>query len=263
MDRFIINYNGNKYQETKKYLTEFIEKSNYTYIAEPFGGIFGFSRYYYLLKKDNSKLKFLINDLDNDLIEFYTDLKKDFDGTLDRLKLKFEDIIKDMKIDAELTDYLKKNKEDTKLIQMMSKSVSSCFSITKFITKFDNFLKKKKEYIDMLNRTAFYNLEANEFINKHKHKKNILFYFDPPYFNSNNKEYTVCDKEGYYDGTTIYIEILKHFKTSKASNLFILNKIDVINYIFKDYIYSEYTGVYGNKGKTKKHHIIYSSNIKF
>ncbi len=263
MDRFILNYNGNKYNETKKYLNDFILNSNYSYIAEPFGGIFGFSRYYYLLK-NNKNLKFLINDIDTDLINFYKDLKKDFDSTINKIKKDFETL--NINQDKELTKYLIKNKDDFKIIRLISMSTCSCYSIKKFETKINNFIKKKNEYIDMFKKIEFYNLEFNEFLELHNRKKNILFYFDPPYFNSNNLYYDTkfIDKNDYHDGTSIYIQILKHFekneKNLNISNLFVLNKIDIINYIFKKYIHSEYKGIYQNT-KNKKHHIIYGVNI--
>lgn len=275
MDRFILNYNGNKYQETKKYLQPFIEQSNFEYIAEPFGGIFGFSRFYYFnhflkndKKKDNENVKFLINDIDKDLINFYKDLKKDFEKTLNNIRVEFDNITKDIKEDKELTHKLRQDKEKHKIICLMAASVSSCYSISQFNTKFNNFMKKKDDYIDFFKKAQFYNMESNAFIEKHKNKKNILFYFDPPYFNSCNKSYddVFIEENGYYDGTSTYIQILKQFETSKASNMLVLNKIDVINYLFKNYIYKEYKGTYNNtfkKGKNQKHHIIYTSNIDY
>ena len=263
MDRFILNWKGNKYQETKKYLKTFIENNNFDYVAEPFGGIFGFSRYYYLLKS-NTKTKFLINDIDVNLINFYISLQKDFNKTLDNLEEQFLKITKDFKEDIELTHFLRdnKNNKDYYLITKAADSVSGCFSITKFKTKLKNFRVKENEYKDMFKRCEFYNSPADEFIKTVKNKNDdILFYFDPPYFNSNNTDYdnSFRDKNKYYDGTSIYINILEIMETTNLKCLFVLNKIDVINYIFKKFIYLEYEGQYQNISKKPKHHIVYKN----
>jgi len=259
MDRFIINYNGNKYQETKKYLKDFIEKSNYECIIEPFGGIFGFSRYYYLLKNENKNLKFMINDIDSELISFYKELKKDFEGTLIKLRKKFDDITKDMTKDIELTKYLR-DKDDCKFIELISKSIRGTYSISKFNTKFNNFMKKKEEYKNMFERTKFYNMDVLEFLKLIPVKKNNLIYFDPPYFNSDNSYYNTY-MDNYSDGTTCYLTILDFFIKTSHHCIFVMNKIDIINHIFKEYYHQEYEGTYQNTTKKKKHHIIYTKNI--
>ncbi|MCP4119572.1 MAG: hypothetical protein GY737_30060, partial [Desulfobacteraceae bacterium] len=211
---------------------------------------------------------FLINDIDTDLIKFYKDLQKDFEGTLNKIKKEFEEITKDMKEDKELTQYLRNNKgEINPMIYLISSSVGNCCQINKFYTKFNNFMNKKTEYKELFKRIRFYNMDAQEFIKKHQAKKNILFYFDPPYFNSNNINYNHClnKTNSYHDGTSIYIDILEHFKkqSNNSYSIFVLNKIDIINYVFKDYFYQEYKGVYQNTGKNIKHHIIYTKNIDF
>ena len=177
--------------------------------------------------------------------------------------------------DIHLTKYLRTNKDNTdlKFIKLISASCMGCSGIQKFNTKYNNFLKLKDEYKDFFKRSTFYNLDCEDFLKVIKNKKNILVYFDPPYFNSNNRNYnsSFINKEEYHDGTTFYITILNYFKNSSKPCLFVLNKIDVINYLFKSYLYKEYKGNYQNtmkqkkdiKGiKTKKHHMVYMNNFK-
>ena len=263
MDRFILNYNGNKYRETKKYLTEEIINYDFDYIAEPFGGIFGFSRYYYLLKKDNKKLKLLINDIDTDLYLFYNSLKKDFNKTLDNIENEFNKIIKDENIteDHQLTIFLKKKESYIyNIIKLIGLSVCNCFSISKFRTKLKNFKNKETEYKNLFKKCTFYNMTSLQFVDKIKHKKKLLIYFDPPYFNSHNLNYhNEFKNKDYHDGTSIYIEILNIMKDKNINSIFVLNKIDIINYLFKDFFLKEYTGTYQNNGKNKKWHIIYNN----
>ena len=109
-------------------------------------------------------------------------------------------------------------------------------------------------------------------IDETEKNKSKLIFFDPPYFNSNNTDYQYMTKnDTYRDGTTIYIDIFNYFKQTNNKVIFIMNKIDVINYIFKDYYNNEYHGSYQNTGsrnintqtrkKSVKHHIVYTKNI--
>ena len=91
MDRFILNYNGNKYNECKKYLHD-VDYENFDYVCEPFGGIFGFSRFVHTVNKNFKK--FLINDIDKNIIDFYKELKNDFDATVQKYENEFNDYVK-------------------------------------------------------------------------------------------------------------------------------------------------------------------------
>ena len=70
----LLNYTGNKYQESKKHLKNY-DFSNYDTIVEPFCGGFGFSRFLFsdLNLKDK---RYIFCDLDKELIDFYKHLQK-------------------------------------------------------------------------------------------------------------------------------------------------------------------------------------------
>jgi hypothetical protein len=66
----------------------------------------------------------------------------------------------------------------------------------------------------------------------------------------------------------MYINIFENMKNIKnIDQIFTMNKIDIINYIFKEFRQYEETGLYGGTNmvkngtsyKSKKHHITYST----
>jgi len=276
MDRFLLNYNGNKYREVKKFLSDEIKEMNYDIIAEPFCGIFGFSRVFYLLN-ENKNTKFYLNDINSDIINLYKDFQKDFDRTIEKIEEVFEDE-EYKKADDNITKVeIIKNSYILQCIFKMG--IGSIMCKHKGIIKIKNFKLKKLEYIEMLKRCEFFNLDQNDFIKhlqevkENDDKKKILIYYDPPYFNSNNNDYAkyidnIKKAEEYNDGTTMYINIFENMKNIKnIDQIITMNKIDIINYIFKEFKQYEETGTYGciniikngTNYKSKKHHITYST----
>jgi len=254
-DRFLLNYQGNKYQETKKHLGDFISTSNYDIIAEPFCGIFGFSRAYFELKPD-FKGEIWLNDIDKDLIDNLIRLRDEPEKLINEIK----EYIEPFENDKSLTE----TKDKPYIISIIYRGMSGHLMNLKKgnqkiknhdILKYSNFFKNVK----------FFNMSSDEFINMvYKiDNKHILIYCDPPYFNSNNKGYqkycSLASKNEYHDGTSLYLDIFKRMKLKKDNIdiMLIMNKLDIINYTFRDYIFLEYNGLYQNFGKSLKKHIIY------
>ena len=74
-------YLGNKYLESKTKLSLYMDKAianinDYDIIAEPFCGIYGFSRYAHLI---GFKGEYLLNDINKDLIDSLNRLKNEKD----------------------------------------------------------------------------------------------------------------------------------------------------------------------------------------
>jgi site-specific DNA-adenine methylase len=256
MDRFLLNYNGNKYQETKKILP--VIENKYDIIVEPFGGIFGFSRAFYYFKSDN--VEFLINDIDGDLINLFNKLKQNPEKLLNEVK-KFIDSFES---DKELSDYLRKKEEKT-IIKTLALYICQhrsigIYNLTKGKIKIKNFLEKLDNYKEFFKRCSFYNYSYDVFLDKIKNKigKKLIF-FDPPYFNSHNAFYQKLNNEqegDYKDGTQIYIYILEQFHENTEDDLiFVCNKISIIDYLFKAWKKSEVNGSYGSTNKNGKKNI--------
>lgn len=104
LDRFLLNYNGNKYNETKKYLSNYLNK-DYDIICEPFCGIFGFSRYFIEYNQDY-KGEIWLNDINKDLIDTMKILQSDPSG----LFVELENLLNKYNTDKELSSYLKDKK---------------------------------------------------------------------------------------------------------------------------------------------------------
>jgi site-specific DNA-adenine methylase len=240
MNQFIFSYNGNKYLEIKKHLlkSELLEYINeYDVIVEPFCGLFGFSRVAY---EHGFKGEFYLNDINTDLINSFKSMKNDLNKFIDD-------------IENELSHYtvdscLSKSKLKSYSLEKTTRGITSnLLSIEKGKAKIKNFKGKIKLYENMLDKCSFFNLNASQFINELPKDKKILIFYDPPYFNSDNKEYQFDFKDGeYHDGTLIYIDILKNMKDLQHHQLFIMNKI-------------EYAGSYYNNSKKIKKHVVYSN----
>jgi site-specific DNA-adenine methylase len=242
MDRFIINYNGNKYNESKKYLCG-IDYSKFDFIVEPFCGIFGFSRFVSL--RDFNGM-FLLNDIDKELITFYNELKNNYDDTISKYENEWKENIK----------------PKSYILQLMGKAQFNIYNHEKCLIKINNFKEMKDKYRLFLGRCLFHNMDYREFVEtlKEKYGENnkYLLYFDPPYIYSHNSTYKYTkdfdNKVEHLDESKIYIDILKYFDNYDC--MLVTNKLCLLDYLFGKYTYVEYGGTY-QRTKNIKKHIVY------
>lgn len=260
MKLFILNYLGNKYSETNKYLND-VNVHKYDIIAEPFCGIFGFSRCLYALNPDY-KGKFYLNDINTDLITIINKLRNKEEREL--LFGEIEEIINKFEghEDRELSAFLKKSDNYFLKCVFMS-NCSGLFSLKKGITKLSNYKKVIENYDLFFERCVFTNMNSEDFMKSLPTDKKILCFYDPPYFDSDNTYYSDRINENdetrtRRDNTYYYVDIINNFKNNdKVDHLMILNKIDVINYIFKDYFKQEYSKIYGSSKHNRTSHVVY------
>lgn len=269
LDRFLISYNGNKYQETKKYLLPLFKNVHkYDIIAEPYCGIFGFSRAFFETYNDFQG-EIWLNDYDEELIKILEQIKKI--EKVEDLK-QIEEKLNSYERNEDLTQDSGKNK----LLDMITRGINERLKcLHKGKQKIKNYKEKLTEYKSFFDHVKFFNMEALDFIKmvNNTNKKSLIFY-DPPYFNSHNKSYCKFNNEEdekiYFDGTTSYLNIFKDFDNKDNQNtlFFIMNKIDIINYIFQKFKIGEIKGKYGGTQlrtksdtfKSIKWHIIYAKN---
>ena len=259
LDRFILSYNGNKYIEAKKFLKnndEIREKIfKYKIIVEPYGGIFGFSRACYEMGYTG---KFIINDINKDLIDFFKCLKKDIKKAVGKKEEEIKEIEK-LKTQGEKNLYHRNKSNFT--IKSISRGMSEhYYDGIKGLKKIDNFKKKYEIYKKFFKKVSFYNMDSKELMEKFK-GEDYFYYLDPPYFNSNNKGYQYKifeDENGYQDGTAFYVDIFEYFKNGKKG-MITVNKIALIDYLLNKYKIYEEKGVYQNTGKSIKYHITYGN----
>ena len=249
MDRFVLNYKGNKYLEVKKHFSDF-NFSDYDIICEPFCGIFGFSRYAY---EKGYRGEIWLNDYSKKLIDELKKMQSDPHDYCDKL---LEEVEK-YNTDSELS----KDKDKTFGLTLTTMAITeNLCKKEKCQTKVNNFLNKENEYKDFFKYVNFYNLDYKEFIKLLPNDKKVLVFYDPPYFNSSNTQYQLnmeTDWDGYHDGTQMYIDIFKNFQELEYDQIIIINHISLIHYIFNDYFYKTYSGKYQHQAKNIKKHNVY------
>ena len=238
MNTFLLNYNGNKYLECKKYLKNFFTKSQYKHIIEPFSGIFGLSRSYYEFNTKKG-VKYHLNDIDTELIKTLKHIKSNFNQVIDICEKFYE---KNRNYSGEELKKIINNHEYNYLLRYIFRGYrAGLYHMEKGRTKVQNFKLKEKKYKAFFKQCTFYNLSYDEFLDLDEIKKlkNKLIFYDPPYFNSCNLNYQKFSKidknKCYNDNTSFYIEIYENINTNiKDDQIIILNKIDLINYIYSD-----------------------------
>lgn len=254
MNTFIINYNGNKYIESKK-LIPLVDLSSYDIIIEPFCGIFGFSRRCYEM---GFRGQILLNDIDSNLIDTLNRLKDDSIKFIGELINEFDKYKCDVDITSDINkSYALGNISRTMSIRLCKRS--------QFISKTTNYLLKLDKYKELYKHITFYNMDAIKFIDdviKNNIDKKILIFFDPPYFNSSNDQYQqyILRNDGeYHDGTKLYLDIMKSFNNYNVDQLMVLNHISIIDHMFNkfkiDGIFKD--GCYQNVSKNIKRHNVY------
>ena len=251
-----ICYYGNKYNETKKYLFN-IDYSKYDIIAEPFGGVYGFTRAIY--SKCNKKTIFLINDIDTGLIKLHNFFKQNKPETIQKILNDYiiKHNINNMN-DKELKNFIKNYYyQHTEDFLFFKYNCEGLYCADKLQKKINNNIKNLIKYKNFFSRCTFFNMRHDEFIkmineNELYKNKSKLIYFDPPYFDSCNKNYNQLNDNKIEeniitigDNTKIYIDILESLKTGTHSIL-IINKNYLIDHIYKDYIKESYIKTYSN-----------------
>ncbi len=264
LDRFLISYNGNKYLETKKYLKN-LDISKYDIIAEPFCGIFGFSRALMELNPD-FKGEFYLNDIDKNLIDTFKRIVNDpyeYINDCEKISNTFE-------TDSDMSSYFRKNKDDyRKLIYRHCQQ--QLFNKFQGGRKIKNYKERIENFNLFFKKCKFSSLENKEFIDLLPKDKKILIFFDPPYFDSNNADYKgymdyMNEKtETIKDNTYFYIDILENLKNKNNDCLLIINQISILDYLFKDFKKESFLKLYQNSSgsktnkKRRTNHIIYSN----
>ena len=202
-------------------------------VAEPFGGSFAVIKFFY---KDINKYKFHINDLDENLFYIY----KHFEDYLEALNIinetydkiegyyrgdKLKENMKELGINNIIIEYIKKN----------------------FIIRGGMFKQLKNKNFDENERTILINsLFTNEdyinIFNKYKNDDKAFLFIDPPYLFSDNSGYHPQNENK--DMTAIILDTLELLKTAKCKVMLIINKLNILEYLFKDFIKGEYSKIY-------------------
>ena len=105
----------------------------------------------------------------------------------------------------------------------------------------------------MLSKTNF---DYKIILDQYRDNKDAFLFLDPPYMFSNNMSYAKqCGTDG-NDNTDMVLVILDYLKTCKCKVMLIINKLHILDHLFKDYKKGEYTTIYKLSNRLSKHLII-------
>lgn len=257
MSHFIINWGGNKRREFK-YIENHLSLDNKINIIEPFCGSSAIS--FGLWLKHGNKFNYYLNDLDEDLFKIYEVIKND---DIDELYDKLNNIISQSNTKETFKEMVKVYKNDKDIYKRIA-LLQLGFRKNCFYTIDNKYLNKNNIKPTKLNLLFFDFIKSSnvfisnddwcEFYNRHKDNNQSLIILDPPYIDSDNIHFykKKCRNLNVYDK-------LDDIKNDKATSIFIIEKTDVTQELFKDWnTLTEYDKMYVFK-KRKTIHIMYSN----
>lgn len=250
-NHFFFPYSGNKRNEVEN-LLQYIESqqdfNNIETIIEPFCGSSALS--YYISTKYPKKFKYVLNDMDKNLIDLYK-LVKD-----ERKFKKFnEELNKKVKliINKEAYDLIKK--ENTFLSWFI---IHKIYGIKPGLYKIDY---KPQEYnlndipiVQFIKNEEieYFNIEGEIILQKYKDNSNNFLFIDPPYVDCCNLFYSNTK-------TNIYEYACNNdINNMNAFVIFVLEDNWIMKLLFKDYIKQTYNKLY-QATKRQTQHILISN----
>jgi len=246
-NHFFISYSGNKRQEVEN-IYNTLKLRGVKIIIEPYCGTSALS--FYIANKHPKKYKYILNDIDDNLIKLYTIAK-------DNEKLKvLENTINDMILNIDKIKYLEILKQKTFESYIIKNKI---YSIRPGL--FPNDYKHKNINLCNVPIIKFLQTENIEITNedaitcykKYKDDKNNLIFLDPPYLASCNDMYT--DKQN----TNIYEFLFNNcIKNEKSNIILCLENNWIIKLLFKNNEHLTYEKKY-EMSKRKTEHIIISN----
>lgn len=225
-------------------------------VCEPFGGAFAVSRMIY----DDDKYEKYVNDTDPLLYAIYTHpeeyfefsnkindiTKKHLHNNIVHHKDCHEEISKDETIDKNSPYYTYFMKE--KLIRgKMIKTIKNYVCTT---------------FINTMKKIHFTNDDYMVSINKFKNNSDAFLFIDPPYLFSDNSQY-YSQSGKVHDMTNILVDLFKliNDESTKCKIMIVINGLDILKYIFENYIVCSYSRIYQLSKKTMSHIVITNYKI--
>lgn len=240
-----------------KHIQPFVDLSGITTICEPFCGSCSFS-----LKQKEIK-KFILNDIDNELIFFLSEVKKG----------KFKDYVKYFNETRPKYEVEGKPTKEWYSIKNAKNKTSTEWFLFRRATRGGSLMDLRLQHLDMSEydhlvdffKSDDVELSSTDYLDvfeKVKNDKNIFVFLDPPYLDSFNASYesfhggSTTSKNVINDRTKMFIDIRKFLKHAKCRVMLIINKNSITDYIFKKYIKGEYAKRYDMTGRCTIHSIV-------
>ena len=238
----VIRRSGSK-QNDIKYFSQYLPESKI--IVEVFGGGFSVIKNHY---KDIEKYNFHINDLDKSLYYIYNHAPQMI-GI-------FKKMVEIYKTSYEPNKELQSFKKFFEGYEM-NEDIRTYIRNTYFI-RGNLFTYAQKENYDeneflILKNSKITNSNYTELFEMYKDNEESFLFLDPLYLFSNNSLYQPQLDET--DSTKILVDILDFIKNCKCKVMLIINKLYIIDWMFKDFIKGSYSRTY-QVSKRKQIHLI-------
>jgi site-specific DNA-adenine methylase len=271
-NHFFFSYVGNKREEVE-HIYNLLDLENIDTIVEPFCGSCAVSYYIWTLNKDKN-YKYILNDLDSNLIELlkvvrsgeYKEIEDDVNKKREEILGYEDDMIEAKKI---YLNYIKSSKDAS------HKGLNNNGDITGYIFSHKyyamrsgmfplrDFKSRFKNKLDISNYPIYdfltnanieiHSVDANKIIDDYNNDKTFIF-LDPPYIASCNNFYSIDTGENIGN---IYEKLTSYgLKNYKCKMLICHENNWLFKILFKEYVENEneYKKTYQNKigGKNKK-----------
>ena len=247
----IIRRHGNKEDDIKYFID--LLPLDAKCIVEPFGGSFAVIRKVYT---DINKYNLHINDTDPDLFYIYKNFneyidditslshkyKNDFHHGDSYYTKEFKNYVENVDINKHIKHYIL-NSHFIKGVMFKPLNNTNYNPVQKLIL--ENSMITHKDYKDILEQ--------------YKDNVDAFVFLDPPYLFSDNSSYYSQNEEK--DMTDIIVYIHGYLKTCKCKVMLVINKLTIIEWLFKDYIKSKYLKTYQIGKKKSLHLVITNYNV--
>ena len=213
-------------------------------VVEPFGGSFAVIKHFY---KDTDKYIFHINDTDETLYHVYLHYQY-FIDEYNKLCITYRTEFGDKPYKF-LEYVIGLDRIHPNLKAYILKSVFIRGKMFKAV-KTTNYDPIEMNILDVAILSDF---DYTEIFRLYKNNEDAFLFLDPPYLFSDNNNYASQVRET--DMTQIIVDIVKFIKTCKCKVMLIINKLNILQELFKKYIKGEYLKIY-QIGKHKSYHLI-------
>jgi len=242
-NHFFFSYAGNKREEVE-HIYNLLDSENIDTIVEPFCGSCAMSYYIWTQNKDKN-YKYILNDLDNNLIDLLKIIRsgeyKEIEDEVNKMRdeiLEYEnDMIEAKKI---YINYIKNGKVSGYLLGHKYHSMrAGLFPLREFKSRLKNKLDLSIApiYDFLVNANIeLHSIDANKIIDENDNEKTFIF-LDPPYIASSNNFYSTDTGENICN---IYEKLVLYgLKNYKCKILIAHENNWLFKILFKEYVEKE------------------------
>ena len=258
----ILPYVGSKRTDLKYFIKDL--PKHVTKIVEPFGGSGYVSLAFFA---ENRNIKCHINDIDEELINFFTQTKKYPQKILAGYNSLIENITK--RSFRKVIEKYKSGKGTKPQRAVLFLFFHRVHGIRMGLyPKGKSFLpltmEDYPEFFSWIKVTKFTCKDYQYVFNKYKNIKSAFMFVDPPYLDSFNAYYSsygsqtkkLDDDKVIQDNTQVFVDIVDFFNSAKCKIMLIINKNAITSRLYEKYIVDEYDKIYQMTKKKTKHLVI-------